>query len=72
MENYVIFENHDFLSNYICLLNQLNKVCTFVYNKSFKYILHKILNMKSLVPLILKITTSKNITFFLKKHDLKK
>jgi len=73
MENYVIFEKkHDFLSNYICLLNQLNKVCTFLYNQTFKYILHTILNMKSLVPLILKIKTSKNITLFLKEHDLKK
>ena len=72
MENYVILENHDFLSNYICLLNQLNKVCTFLYNQNFKYILHTSLNMKSLVPLILKITISKNITLFLKKHDLKK
>ena len=71
MENYVISEKHDFLSNYICLLDQLNKVCTFLYNKTFKYILHTILNIKSLVPLILKIMTSKNITFFLKKRDLK-
>jgi len=72
MESYVISEKHDFLSNYICLLDKINKVCTFLYNKTFKYILHTILNMKSLVPLILKITTSKNITFFRKKHDLKK
>ena len=71
MEIYVISEKHDFLLNYISLLNQLNKVSTFVYNKTFKYILHTILNMKSLVPLILKIMTSKNITFFLKKRDLK-
>ena len=28
--------------------------------------------MESLVPLILKITASKNITLFLKKHDLRK
>ena len=72
MEIYVILKKHDFLSNYICLLNQLNKVCTFLYNRTFKYILRTILNMKSLVPLILKITISKNITLFLKKHDLKK
>ena len=64
-------KKHDFLWNYICLLNQLNKVCTFLYNQTFKCILHTILNMKRLVPLILKITTSKNITLFLKKHDLK-
>ena len=64
-------KKHDFLWNYICLLNQLNKVCTFIYNQTFKYILDTILNMKRLVPLILKITTSKNITLFLKKHDLK-
>jgi len=72
MEIYVISEKHDFLSNYICLLNQIKKVCTFLYNQTFKYILHTILNMESLVPLILKITASKNITLFLKKHDLKK
>ena len=72
MENYVISEKHDFLLNYISLLNQLNKVCTFLYNKTFKYILHTILNMKRLVPLILKIMTSKNITLFLTKHELKK
>ena len=61
-----------FLSNSICLLNQLKKVCTFLYYQTFKYILHTILNMKSLVPLILKITTSKNITLFLKNNTLKK
>ena len=72
MENYVISEKYDFLSNYICLINQLNKVSTFLYNKTFKYILHTILSMKSLVPLILKIMTSKNITLFLTKHELKK
>ena len=72
MEIYVILKKHDFLSNYICLLNQLNKVCTFLYNQTFKYILNTILNMKRLVPLILKITPSKNNTLFLKQHDLKK
>ena len=68
----LFLKKHDFLSNYICLLNQLNKVCTFLYNQTIKYILHTILNMKRLVPLILKITASKNITLFLKQHDLKK
>ena len=72
MENYVISEKHDVLSNYICLLNQRNKVCTFLYSKTFKYILHTILNKKSLVPLILKIRTSKNIPLFLKKTRFKK
>ena len=51
MENYVISEKYDFLSNYICLINQLNKVCTFLCNQTFKYILHTILNMKRLLPL---------------------
>ena len=68
----LFLKKHDFLSNYICLLNQHNKVCTFLYNQTFKYILHTILNMKRLVPLIIKITASKNITLFLKQHDLKK
>ena len=72
MENYVISEKYDFLSNYICLMNQLNKVCTFLCNQTFKYILHTILNKKSLVPLILKIRTSKNIPLFLKKTQFKK
>ena len=48
----LFLKKHDFLSNYICLLNQLNKVCTFLYSQTFKYILHTILNMKSLIPLI--------------------
>ena len=68
----LFLKKHDFLSNYVCLLNQLNKVCTFLYNQTFKYILHTILNIKTLVPLILEITTSKNITLFVQKHDLKK
>ena len=72
MEIYVISEKHDFLSNYICLLNQIKKVCTYIYNQTFKYILHTILNKKSLVPLILKIRTSKNIPLFLKKTRFKK
>ena len=51
------------LPNYICLLNQLNKVCTFLHNWTFKYIMHTILNVKRLVALILRITTSKKHYF---------
>jgi len=61
-----------FLSNLVCLLNQLNKVCTFLHNQTFKYIVETIVNMKRLVPLLLKMMISKNISFFHRKHYLKK
>jgi len=61
-----------FLSNLVCLLNQLNKVCTFLHNQTFKYIVETIVNMKRLVPLLLKMMISKNITFFHRKHYFKK
>ena len=70
MENYIISEEKNIIffyyQNPFFLLKELNKACTFIHNPTFKYILHTIVNTKSLVPLLLKITTSKNISLFLK------
>ena len=71
MENYVIYETHDILSNSICLLNQFYEVCTFLHNRTVKYIVHTIVNMKILVPLFFFKLLLKILLYFVKTMTYK-
>ena len=50
----LFIKNHLFFKTLICLLNQINKVCNFIHNLTFLYIVNKIGKQNSLVPLIFK------------------
>ena len=65
-------KKHDFLSNYIFLLNQLNKVCTFYAIAPFNTLWTQMVRGRAQFPLFSKIMTSKKVTLFLKNNTLKK